>query len=322
MNGPLRLTDMTPQRFLVTGCSGFIGFHLAGSLASEGRQVFGTYHRKPFSIEGVKPLVCDLTDRRAVGKIVDESRPDIIFHLGGQTNIPLSWKDFEGTFQANVFGTYYLLEALREKEWKGRIVIAGSSSEYGPTQNRGALLDENAPFRPTNPYALSKVTVDLLSRVYFNALGLCILRVIPFYVIGPRKAPDAPSDFAKAIQRHREGTLTCLAVGNLKAVRDVVDVRDAIRALQLIREKGEVGTSYNLCTGKETSLEEILNRMLKLSKSNLPVAVDPAKLRIADETRVVGDPRRLEQLGWKPRYSLDETLKSIVDYWANPVEVS
>jgi len=101
----------------------------------------------------------------------------------------------------------------------------------------------------------------------------------------------------------------------LNSVRDVIDVRDAVRALWLIGERGEPGTAYNLCTGKEITLQGILQKMLKLSRADLQVVVDPAKLRVGDETRVVGNSERLKQLGWKPTFSIDETLKSILDYW-------
>lgn len=306
-----------PQRYLITGGSGFLGYHLASFLAEQGREVSGTYHQRRFSIDGVKVLSCDFRDRSSTREILETAQPDIIFHLAGQTNIPASWRNFEETFAVNVLGTYYLLESLREMHSKARVLVAGSSSEYGPVKDRNFLLNEESPLRPTNPYALSKVAEDLLGEVYRGTFHLSTLRIRPFYVIGPRKELDAPSDFAKAIVWHQRGKMDCLKVGDLNVLRDVVDIRDAVRALSLVGEKGEVGIVYNLCTGKETSLQQILDTMLKISHSSIKVIQDPAKLRAGDETRIVGNPDRLKRLGWQPTYSLEETLKSILDYWAN-----
>lgn len=308
-----------PRKYLITGCSGFLGHHLAQFLVQAGHPVVGTYHRKKFSMEGVKAVPCDFQDRNSIRKVLDSFEPDGVFHLAAQSLIQASWTDFEGTFQTNVFGTYYLLEALREKHSKGRVVIAGSSSEYGSLPANEVSLQEGGPFRPRNPYALSKIAEDLLGWIYYKSFGLPVVRVLPFYIIGPRKEPDAPSDFAKAIVRHEKGGSAPFTVGNLNVVRDVVDVRDAVRALVLISEKGEDGTAYNLCSGKETTLQEILDRMLKIAKSGIRVQVDPAKFRVGEDQKIVGHAGRLKSLGWEPTFSLDDTLKTVLDYWTRSI---
>jgi GDP-4-dehydro-6-deoxy-D-mannose reductase len=177
------------------------------------------------------------------------------------------------------------------------------------------LLRETGPFRSTNPYALSKTAVELLGKMYHETFGLDVLSVIPFYVLGPRKEPDAPSDFAKAIASFRRGKVKELTVGNLDVVRDVVDIRDAVKGLSLLVEKGQPGVSYNLCTGKGTTLRQILEGLLKISRSKLPIVQDPDKLRLGENQRIVGDPSRLKSLGWAPTVKMEDTLKSILDYW-------
>ena len=309
-----------PKRYLVTGCSGFLGFHLASYLIQKGRRVFGTFWNHPLKLKSVKPIRCDFQNAVSVRNAIEKSRPDVIFHLAGQSNIPYSWTAFEETFQTNVFGTYYLLESVRQLKLKCRVVVTGSSSEYGPLKDKKSRLDENSPFRPANPYALSKIGQDLLGRVYHHSFGMPVLSVVPFYVVGPRKERDAVSYFAQTIARHKRGKVKNLPVGNLAVVRDVVDVRDGIRALELIGEKGRPGQSYNLCTGKEISLKKVLHKMLKLSGSSMKIVADRKKLRVGDETRIVGNPARLKKLGWKPRYKLEETLKSILDYWTENLD--
>ena len=306
---------MMPRRYLITGCSGFWGSHLAPILAKEGHQVFGTCRSHSLSFEGVTSLPCDLANREAVREAVRVSRPDVIFHLAAQAYIPAAWKDFEGTFQTNVFGTYYLLDAVRGENLKSRIIIAGSSTVYGTLGKDETSLSEEHPFKPADPYGLSKVTQDLLGRMYHDLFELVVIRFIPFYVIGPKKEPDAPSDFAKAIVRHRQGQTESLKVGNLNVIRDVVDIRDAIRALRLIEEKAPVGSVYNICSGMGISLKEILEKMISLSHSKLKVVVDSNKFRVGDRLRIVGNPDHLKALGWEPTVSLEETLQGILDYW-------
>ncbi len=303
------------KRYLVTGCSGFLGSHLAEYLLQKKGKVFGTYHSRKINLKGVTTLACDFRNRNAVESVLKKSKPDVIFHFAGQSNILRSWKQFDETFQTNVSGTYYLLEALRKFRIKSRVIVAGSSSEYGPVKDKRVKLSETSPFRPSNPYALSKVGEDLLGFVYSRTYQMPVLRVIPFYVMGPRKEPDAPSDFAKAIFSRPTNEPAELRVGNLSAVRDVVDYRDAMQAFFILSERGQVGESYNLCTGKETSLKEILSQMLKLSGSRMKVKIDHSKFRVGDEARVIGNPAKLKKLGWRPKHSVRETLESILDYW-------
>jgi len=240
----------------------------------------------------------------------------VVIHLAAQAYVPLSWKDVEGTFQTNVFGTYRLLETLREEKSDCLTVVFGSSSEFGSVKNSEERIGEDRPFNPSSPYGLSKVTGDLLAKMYHEVFGMRIIRVIPFYVIGPKKEPDAPSDFAKAIARSQKEQAKEISVGNLSAVRDIVDIHDAVRALLVIEEKGEPGTAYNICTGNGTSLKVLLEKMIRLSRSGLKIVVDSNKFRAGDDSRVVGDPTRLKNLGWEPTVPLEETLKSVLDYWA------
>lgn len=305
-----------PSRYLITGCGGFIGFHLSESLIKSGKTIYGICHQKELSLRGIQTVRCDIRDRASVYAAVTKSKPEIIYHLAAQSNIMLSWQHLEDTFNANVHGTYYLLEAAKELKLNSRIIIFGSSSEYGTLPESEKHHKENiSPFKPASPYALSKVAADLMGRMYYEVFGVSVISVLPFYVIGPRKAPDAPSDFAKAIVRCEHGEISELKVGNLEVVRDVVDVRDAIGALRLIEEKGESGSSYNLCSGQGVKLKLILDHLLDIAKSKLKITVDSSKFRPGDNNRIVGSPEKLNALGWKPTFSLRETLEAILHYW-------
>ena len=302
---------------LVTGAAGFIGSYLAAYLADEGMRVYGTVYRSTRPLvplpEGVSLLTCDLTDPREVAKIVDVTSPDAIFHLAAQSNIPRSWQEPEETLQANVRGTLYLLEAVRHACLDAAVVIAGSSAEYGSIQPEELPVKENQPFRPSSPYGASKVAQEMLGHAYFRSYGLRVTSVRPFYIIGPGK-DDACNNFARQIIQIERGEQDRLRVGNLEAVRDPVDVRDAVRAMWLVADKGKPGESYNLCSGQGHSIRELLDGLVSLASVPVRVELDPARLRPADDPVLIGDSSRLCALGWGPVIPVEKTMADILDY--------
>jgi GDP-4-dehydro-6-deoxy-D-mannose reductase len=151
--------------------------------------------------------------------------------------------------------------------------------------------------------------------MYHDVFDMDVVTVLPFYVIGPRKSQDAPSDFARKIIQFENGELDNLEVGNLNVERDVVDVRDAVKALQHIEKRAQSGSTYDLCTGQATTLKLILGRLISLSGSSIPISVCPDKFRKGENYRIIGNSKPLKNLGWKPKNELDDTLKSILDYW-------
>jgi GDP-4-dehydro-6-deoxy-D-mannose reductase len=166
-----------------------------------------------------------------------------------------------------------------------------------------------------NPYGVSKVAADLLSDLYARAYGQNIIRVRPFFVIGPGRGSNVFVEFAKRIVEVEKGDLDGLGVGNLSAVRDLVDVRDAVRAIWMIAEKGNTGEVYNLCTGQARSIREALDIMLKFASTPVRVHTDKAKFRPLDTPKLVGDSSRLRQLGWTPEIPLEQTLADILQFW-------
>ncbi len=310
---------------LITGAAGFIGSYLASCLAGDGVPVTGTVHRNARPVlplpEGVTLLPCDLTDPQQVMETVAWVAPDCVFHLAAQSNIPRSWKEPRETLQANVLGTLHLLEALREVTPGAVIVIAGSSAEYGSVRPDELPVSEDQPLRPSSPYGASKVAQEMLGYAYFRSYGLRVTSVRPFYITGPGKG-DACNEFARQIVQVEQGKLDRLRVGNLEAVRDVVDVRDAARALALVAEVGTPGEAYNLCSGRGYSIQELLDGLVSLASVPVAVEPDPARLRPADDPVLVGDSSRLRALGWQPRIPLEQTLSDTLRYWKRRLELS
>jgi GDP-4-dehydro-6-deoxy-D-mannose reductase len=306
-------------RCLVTGAEGFLGCHLAELLVAKGLTVYGTVQGDTRNLDHIKDklalLPCDVVDRQRVTEVALETKPDVVFHLAAQSLPVLSWQDPETTFRVNVMGTLHLLEAIRRADFDSIIVVAGSSAEYGIGGQDEMPIKESRELRPTSPYGASKVAVDLLSRFYRQTYGMKVIRVRPFFVIGPRKTGDVCSDFATGILDIEEGQSDKLRVGNLESVRDFLDVRDAVRALWLLAEKGTPGEVYNICSGVGHSVREVLELLISLANRPIPVEQDATRLRTADEPVVIGDNGRLRALGWKPEISLDRTLGAVLDYW-------
>lgn len=307
------------NNYLITGCGGFIGSHLAEFLLTEAKAVFGMVHRDSSRIEHLKGklaiLSCDLLDQDRVMEIVTEVQPDCIFHLAAQSIISSSWQNPESTLMVNILGTLYLLEAVRKAGRDPVVVVTGSSSQYGLNNEDGTLIKENKEFYPSSPYGASKIAEEALAYAYFRSYQTKTILVRPFYVTGPRKDADACSDFARGIVRIERGQQKALMVGNLEAIRDVVDVRDAVKALTLLAEKGVAGEAYNLCSGTGYKMRDILDKFISLASTKIEVHQDPSKMRPADDPILVGDNSKLLRLGWTPQITIDRTLADILDYW-------
>lgn len=307
------------RKIIITGCEGFIGSYLAELIIDNNEVVHGIVFGDTSNITHLTNKLelhrCDITEKFALRTIIDKVKPNMIFHLAAFNQIQQSWVNIEDTFKANIYGILNLLEAISQLNLKPITVVVCSSGEYGPVSKKEVPIKENKELRPISPYAVSKVAQDMLAWMYYYRFRLPILRVRPFYIIGPRKYSDAPSEFAKKIIKIERGKEDLLKVGNLDVVRDIVDGRDAVRALWILAKKGIPGEVYNLCSGLGTSIGEILEIMISLCKAKIKVRVDKSKLRPTDESVLIGDPTKLFKIGWKPKIDLKITLSDILEYW-------
>ena len=310
---------------LITGCEGFIGSHLADLLLEKGLKIHGTMYEETDNLDYIKDKIkifkCDINDRKLVYKIIEESKPDYIFHLAAQSYVTVSWENPELTIRTNILGTLNILDAVRELKLNSVIEIVGSSSVYGPRSEEELPLKEDTDFRPTSFYALSKVGEEMLGYMYYKVFNMNIIRVRPFNMTGPRKVEDACSDFTKGLVEIEKGIKDVLEVGNLDTVRDFTDGRDAVKALWLLAEKGQPGEVYNLCSGKGYKMRDILNLAIKLSGlENVKVVQVPWKMRPFDDPIYIGDNTKLRKLGWKPEIPMEKTLSDMLDYWRQKIQ--
>jgi GDP-4-dehydro-6-deoxy-D-mannose reductase len=339
-------------RVLVTGITGFAGSHLLDYLLSDHPdvEIFGIYRRRSrmehlahladklnmvepgvasvatlehaFRSDKINLVECDLLDAFSTHKLIASVRPDRIFHLAAQSHVPASWNAPASTLQDNVIGQVNLLEAVRSVGIDPIIHIAGSSEEYGMVHPDEVPMKESNPLRPLSPYAVSKVTQEMLAYQYRQSYGIRSVVSRGFNHSGPRRGENfVDSSFARQIALIEKGKQEpVIYVGDLMSKRDFTDVRDMVRAYWLLLEKGTPGEVYNIGSGNTRTMQDVLNKLLSLSKVSVEVRVDPTRLRPSDVMILWADASKfMEATGWKPTIPYDRTLSDLLDYWRERV---
>ena len=245
-------------------------------------------------------------------------RPDCVFHLAAQAFVPTSWQDPWSTLANNIRGQLNVLLAAIALGTLPRVLVVGSADEYGVVAPEELPIRESSPLRPNNPYAVSKVTQDMLGYQYFASHGLPVVRVRPFNHIGPGQSPAfVTSDFAKQIAEAEAGLREpVLRVGELNTRRDFSAVQDIVRGYYLALVQGEPGEVYNLAAERSYSIREVLQRLMALSTIRLRLEVDEARLRPVDTPEIVGDCGKFRaRTGWQAQIPLEQSLQDILEYW-------
>jgi len=312
---------------IVTGAAGFAGGHLLDLLAADavpGDTIVAW--RRPQAGSGSAPgrtdpagagaiwwEDVDLLDRDAVRAAIARTRPSMVYHCAGEAHVGQAWNRTETTFATNVRGTHYLLDALSRVDADSRVLIPSSALVYTPADR--PLREDDARV-PDTPYGLSKLAQEMLAEHAGPRVTVTIARA--FNHIGPRQDPMfAAPGFARRIadiERGRwEPTIT---VGNLDARRDLTDVRDTVRAYQLILTRGAQGDVFNVCSGVAFVIRDLLDRLIARARVPVRIQVDPARYRPNDAPLLVGDPGRIrDRLGWATRISMDRTVDDLLEYW-------
>jgi len=265
------------MKVLVTGVTGFAGSHLVDFILAKkpGTEITGIqrWRSRTENIEHfadkIRLVECDLRDASSVRDVLDDERPDWIFHLAAQSFVPTSWTAPTESLVTNIIGQLNIFEAVKKLGIKPRIQLACSSEEYGLVLENELPIKETNPLRPLSPYAVSKVGQDMLGYQYWMSWKVDSVRTRGFNHEGPRRGPVfVASDFAKQIADIEKGRKPpVLSVGNLEAKRDFTDVRDMVRAYWLALEKCEPGEVYNICTGRDWTIRALLDHLLSLTKA-------------------------------------------------------
>jgi GDP-4-dehydro-6-deoxy-D-mannose reductase len=312
-------------RVLVTGITGFAGSHLVDyMLGMSGIEIFGLYRwRSPMdniqhALDRIQLRECDLRDAFSVRDVIEEVKPDRIFHLAAQSFVPTSWTAPTESLVTNIVGQLNIFEAVRKTGLQPLIQLACSSEEYGLVHDHELPITEDNPLRPLSPYAVSKVGQDLLGYQYFMSYHMPIIRTRGFNHEGPRRPPVfVLSDFARQVTEIERGVRPpVLRVGNLDAQRDFTDVRDMVRGYWLALEKGRPGEVYNLCSGHSYSVREVLDLLLGFTKLKIKVEQDPRRLRPSDVPVLRGDCTKFtRETAWQPEIPFEQTVEDTLAYW-------
>ena len=309
------------MRALITGVGGFVGRHLLRHLQEQGDHVCGL--GRAGDISGLDPSrmkTTDLNDRAGVERAIREVRPEAIYHLAAQSSPAESLADPWGTICNNLLGQLNLLEAVLSTGERPRVLVIGSSDEYGTPEE--VPTHENVPLKPRTPYAVSKVGQDMMGYQYFAQHGLPVIRVRPFNHTGPgHDARFVIPSFARQLAEIELGLREpVLRVGNLDVARDFTDVRDMVQAYRLALSEGVPGEVYNLGRGRSVPIAEMVGELIGLCRVRVETRVDPALLRPSDIPRQEADTRKFTALtGWQPSIPWHTTLRDTFEYWRDKV---
>jgi GDP-4-dehydro-6-deoxy-D-mannose reductase len=330
------LKDM-PLKVLVTGAGGFVGHHLIAALdkvLAPGSEIVAGYSKATASAPvqgegvatriGVRAVGLDVTDDVQVSGVLRAERPTHVVHLAAIAAVTAATRDPRMTWNVNLNGTLNIALAVRAECPECRIVFSGSSEIYGASFKAGLPLDESSELQPVNPYASSKAAADLMLGQMARQ-GLKAIRLRPFNHTGPGQSEDfAIPSFAAQIARIERGlSEPAIRVGSLDAMRDFLDVHDVVDAYVAAVLRADdlpVGCVMNLASGKPRRIGDMLDSLLAMSDTRIEVTPDPARFRPSDTPLVVGDSRRAHALlGWQPRRDIEDTLRSVLDYWRTRV---
>jgi len=261
----------------------------------------------------------DLLDRAATDNILDSFQPEYILHLASVSSVAQSWHTPLDSFVNNTNIFLNLVEHIRIQNSKCRILSVGSSEEFGEVTEKELPLTEEHPLKPVSPYAVARVSQEMLSKIYADGFSLDIILTRSFKHIGPgQRDVFVISSFAKQLvqlAKNKSGKNT-ITTGNLNIIRDFVDVRDVVKAYYMLFKKGRKGEVYNICSGKGIVLKDIISKMSDLLVMKIEIETNPQLIRPNENKKVIGSYQKIkDELGWKPEIEMEKSLSDIIEYW-------
>lgn len=310
------------MRVLVTGAGGFVGSHLIELLERDSSDI--TAWLRP----GTQPLVrgqrvqwldIEMHDRAAVARAIGDFAPDEIYHLAGVPHVGESWERTHETFAGNVLATHHLFSGLRQAGLQSRVLVTSTAFVYEPV-NRA--ITENDTVRPNSPYGTSKLAQEMIAVRAWEEDGIAALIARAFNHVGPRQAPSfVASSIAKQIAEIETGVRPpALAMGNLDSQRDIMDVRDTVRAYRAMMKSARPGIPYNVCSGTAVPVRALVELMISHARVPITVTQDPARFRPNDTKLIVGHYGRLaKDTGWSPEIPFEKTVEDLLGYWRSAI---
>jgi GDP-4-dehydro-6-deoxy-D-mannose reductase len=315
------------NKYLITGFSGFVGRHFVEYLGSnedeclvKGLDInnpdFRYDHRNNVKVNFEK---IDLLSKDQLEYCIHEFQPDYILHLASFSSVAFSWEEPVQSFQNNTNIFLNLIDSVRKRHMHTRILSIGSSEEYGNVSDADLPLREDQALNPVSPYAVARISQEYLSKVYTDGYGMDIILTRSFNHIGPmQKSIFFVSSLAKQLVELKKagkdrGTVV---TGDVSIVRDFTDVRDVVRAYDLLLKRGRKGHVYNVCSGIGISLKALIELMAKQINIKIDINVDDSLIRPADNRKIIGSNEKIKrELAWENSISLEQSLKDVLLHW-------
>ncbi|MHB8138216.1 MAG: GDP-mannose 4,6-dehydratase [Smithellaceae bacterium] len=322
------------KKFLITGFSGFVSRHFMEYL--EDNEIHAIVkgidvHYPDIRQADFKHIKCDfdkidLLDKGKVENIIFEFQPDYVLHLASFSSVAFSWKEPNISFQNNTNIFLNLLEAIRKLNLNTRILSVGSSEEYGNVEQKDLPLTEDHPLKPVSPYAVARVSQELLSKIYAHGYGLDIVMTRSFNHIGPFQKDIfvLPSFVKQMVEMKNNGAkANKLMTGDVTIIRDFTDVRDVASAYYMLLTTGEKGEVYNVCNGTGWSLKESIDKISAILGIDVQVVPNPSLFRPDDNKAIIGSNEKLRStIKWAPKYTLEDTLNEMILYWQKQIKIT
>ena len=298
------------KKLLLTGRNGFVGQTIQSIVAKYGAQ---------YDLELVIPThEPDLSDQPGLYAMLADTQPDYLIHLAAQSFVPAAIKNPRETFEINFLGTLNLLQALKQANFRGRMIYVGSGDVYGLVDTEALPILETYPLKPRNPYAVSKVAAEALCYQWSQTEGMDVVMVRPFNHVGAGQSEHfVVSDFAKQVTQIKLGLRApVLEVGDIDVTRDFTDVRDVVRAYLLLLRQGCSGEVYNVGSGQGRTVRALLEALLDIAGVTATITQNVVRLRPAEQRRVYASPAKLfKETGWQPQIKIEQSLKDALMDW-------
>jgi len=311
------------MKALIVGAAGFVGRYLIDELVGSNYEVTATKLPNEFLNQNNCAVVdLDILIEEEISAVLEKTRPDVIFHLAALSSVALSWKKPALTIDINIKGAVNLLEAVRNLDYKPKVLLIGSGEEYGKVSEEENPINESYKTHPANIYAVSKTCQNMLGKIYADAYNLDIIMVRAFNHIGHGQSADfVVSDFCKQVAEIEKGiNKPVIYVGNLNAKRDFTDVRDIVKGYLQLSVNGKKGETYNIGSGKAIEIKKILDIIINNSSVKIDIQIDESKYRPIDVPVIEADIDKIVFCtGWKPEIDLNTTIMDTLRYWRSKV---
>ena len=309
------------MKVLVTGGTGMVGSHFMKSYLDEGAEVYGIARNSASSrmaaIQDDRIIRCDILERDALMKHFQRIQPDVVIHMAAQAFNGDSWNLEYVTHMTNYQGTLNVLYCAHETVPEAKILLACSSAEYGNITEADCPLKEDRLLTPHTPYGVSKAGVENLGRQYALNYNMKVYLPRMFIHVGTGHPPaTAIQNFARQLALIKKGVIPPeIHVGNLETARDFIDVRDGVKAMRILMEKGKPADPVNICNGTAEKISDILNMLVEISGTKAEVVSDKKLFRVADEPLLLGDNSKICALGYERAYTMCQTLEDVFHDW-------